>query len=75
MKLSYRGIVYEYNPPRINVDEKLIKGNYRGHACHFNQIQNPVYQTDLRLKYRGATVTRLTTDYFRKLFNKLLYMS
>ncbi|WP_421658783.1 DUF4278 domain-containing protein [Leptothermofonsia sp. ETS-13] len=55
MKLSYRGVNYEYQPLTLEVTENEILGKYRGvnWRCHtLNEM--PVPQADRVLKYRGV---------------------
>jgi hypothetical protein len=55
MKLSYRGVNYEYQPLTLEVTEGEILGKYRGvnWRCHtLNEI--PIPQPDRVLKYRGV---------------------
>ncbi len=55
MKLCYRGISYEYNPPVVETSDKPTVGKYRGLDWRFrNPAKNPVHQTTLDLKYRGV---------------------
>ena len=45
MKLNYRGVSYEYNPPVIETYEAKVAGKYRGldwrfrNICKVNTIQ------------------------------------
>ncbi len=56
MRLSYRGLPYNYEPPAIDASEVQLKGNYRGHTINFSYPQHiPVPQPALDLKYRGIS--------------------
>jgi hypothetical protein len=39
MQLSYRGVRYEYNPPKVEVTEGGIAGKYRGIAWRYHQAK------------------------------------
>ena len=55
MKLRYRGIEYDYNPPIIAVSEGEIGGKYRGLDWRFHNLDKPpVLQPRLNLTYRGV---------------------
>ena len=55
MKLTYRGIAYEYNPPKIEVPEGKIAGKYRGQDWRFRNLKKPpVLQPSYNLTYRGV---------------------
>ncbi|MGJ3251666.1 MAG: DUF4278 domain-containing protein [Elainellaceae cyanobacterium] len=59
MKLTYRGISYDYEAPEVKYgdvyDDVLASGKYRGLDVRFwNRKKVPVYQTTLDLIYRGA---------------------
>lgn len=55
MKLTYRGVSYEYNPPLIETSEVEVVGKYRGLDWRFrNPTKVPVMQSNLDLKYRGV---------------------
>ena len=54
MKLCYRGLSYEYNPPVIEMGKEYVGGTYRGLEWRFREVKKaPVLQTNLDLKYRG----------------------
>lgn len=54
MKLNYRGVSYEYNPPVVETNEGESNGKYRGLDWRFrNPKKVPVLHTNLDLKYRG----------------------
>ncbi len=55
MKLTYRGIAYEYNPPQVVVPEGKIAGKYRGQDWRFRNLKKPpVLQPSYNLTYRGV---------------------
>ncbi|MBW4647584.1 MAG: DUF4278 domain-containing protein [Kastovskya adunca ATA6-11-RM4] len=55
MKLSYRGISYDYNPPKVEATESKTVGKYRGLDWRFRNLKKPfVQQATVDLKYRGA---------------------
>ena len=55
MKLTYRGVSYEYNPPAIETSAAETVGKYRGLDWRFRNPQKlPVLQSNLELKYRGV---------------------
>lgn len=53
MKLTYRGITYDYNPPRVVYGSTYAKGKYRGLPVTFQPLEVPVIQPSYNLKYRG----------------------
>ena len=58
MKLSYRGVSYEYTPPTVEIAEDEIVGTYRGldwRGC--NLVKPPVQQATVDLMYRGVAFT------------------
>lgn len=55
MKLSYRGVNYEYTPPTLEVTEGEILGKYRGVGWHCHTLKEiPVPQPNMALTYRGV---------------------
>jgi len=55
MKLSYRGISYEYNPPEVKTAQSGAAGKYRGLDWRFRNLnKSPVLQPSANLKYRGV---------------------
>ncbi len=56
MKLTYRGIKYEYAPKTVEVITEGVCGKYRGAEwkCHHSEYI-PVTHNAVELKYRGAT--------------------
>jgi hypothetical protein len=58
MKLTYRGVTYEYNPPKVEYGDPTQVGKYRGVDIRFRTIEKePVQQPTLDLLYRGAAYT------------------
>ncbi|MGB7412788.1 MAG: DUF4278 domain-containing protein [Thermosynechococcaceae cyanobacterium] len=53
MKLTYRGITYDYNPPRVVYGPTYAKGKYRGLPVTFQTLEVPVMKPSYNLKYRG----------------------
>lgn len=56
MKLSYRGIKYEYVPPTTEVTEGEVMGKYRGQVWH-NHVaaKAPASHPTYHLRYRGVS--------------------
>lgn len=55
MKLCYRGIEYDYNPPSLEVTESELQGRYRGRPLHFSYVKHiPFPQPVAELTYRGV---------------------
>lgn len=54
MKLTYRGITYDYNPPRVVYGSASAKGRYRGVPVTFQTLEVPVVKPSDNLKYRGV---------------------
>lgn len=55
MKLTYRGLAYEYNPIPIEVAPGKIAGEYRGVTWRRYEPKSvPMSQSFARLKYRGV---------------------
>lgn len=59
MKLTYRGISYEYNPPEVTYGDSTQVGKYRGVDIRFRIPKEvaPVLQPTLDLIYRGVAYT------------------
>lgn len=56
MKLSYRGVTYNYNPPTVETTEGEVGGKYRGMDWRFRNLKKPpVLQPTVDLKYRGVS--------------------
>jgi hypothetical protein len=55
MKLTYRGVSYDYNPPTVEFSNSDTVGKYRGLDIRFrNPKKVPVFQPTLDLLYRGV---------------------
>ena len=55
MKLTYRGIEYDYNPPMLEVTASDITCKYRGHSRAYTYVRHvPIPQPAERLTYRGV---------------------
>jgi hypothetical protein len=55
MKLTYRGVNYDYNPPTVETSDAPTVGKYRGLDIRFRNPAKPlVLQSNLDLKYRGV---------------------
>lgn len=55
MKLCYRGVEYDYNPPSLEVTESEILGHYRGRPTRFSYVRHiPFPQPVSQLQYRGS---------------------
>ncbi len=55
MKLCYRGVEYDYNPPSLDVHESELTGCYRGRPIHFTYASHvPVPQPVATMTYRGV---------------------
>jgi hypothetical protein len=55
MKLTYRGVSYNYNPPQTNVVKGEVMGTYRGNVWHAHPLVAPVpLPAAHNLKYRGV---------------------
>lgn len=55
MKLAYRGLEYDYNPPMLEVTQSEIALKYRGHALQHTYVRHvPIPQIAERLTYRGV---------------------
>lgn len=55
MKLTYRGIEYNYNPPQVETTTGCKAGKYRGQDWRFHNLKKPpVLQPTHNLTYRGV---------------------
>ncbi|PSF37735.1 hypothetical protein C7H19_09310 [Aphanothece hegewaldii CCALA 016] len=55
MKLTYRGVSYDYNPPVVETTDGNIGGKYRGLDWRFRNLKKPfVIQPIVKLTYRGV---------------------
>ena len=58
MKLTYRGVQYDYTPPVVETVDNFNTGKYRGVDIRFRTVKkNPVQQPTLDLVYRGVAHT------------------
>ncbi|MEO0350188.1 MAG: DUF4278 domain-containing protein [Cyanobacteria bacterium P01_A01_bin.15] len=56
MKLTYRGVEYDHNPPMLEVSESDILCNYRGREHRYTYVRHvPFPQPQAELTYRGST--------------------
>ncbi|HEY9738524.1 MAG TPA: DUF4278 domain-containing protein [Trichocoleus sp.] len=56
MRLTYRGVEYDHNPPSLEVSESEILGHYRGRPQRFSYVRHiPFPQPVAELKYRGSS--------------------
>lgn len=55
MRLSYRGVSYEYTPTTLEVTEGEILGKYRGQPWRQQSFQDAPAQPIRQLKYRGVS--------------------
>ena len=63
MKLNYRGVSYEYNPPAVAVEEDRIAGKFRGLDWRFHNLKKPlVLQPSANLTYRGVAYNNHSQD-------------
>ena len=44
MKLVYRGVPYEYNPPQIPIVDSVEVGTYKGATLHFHKLLKTLVQ-------------------------------
>ena len=55
MKLTYRGIEYDYNPPELEVTLGNTATQYRGQQSQYKYVRHvPIPQPAERLSYRGV---------------------
>lgn len=55
MKLTYRGVDYDYNPPMLEVTESEITCRYRAQPSRYTYVRHvPIPQTAEKLTYRGT---------------------
>ncbi len=58
MKLTYRGVEYNYTPVDVETAGSEVIGKYRGAVCRRSRLANiPVVQPVYHLKYRGCSYT------------------
>ncbi|ASC69170.1 uncharacterized protein XM38_000960 [Halomicronema hongdechloris C2206] len=54
MKLCYRGVEYDYNPPMLEVTDEELQGCYRGRSLRFSYVRHiPIPQPVAEMTYRG----------------------
>jgi hypothetical protein len=59
MKLTYRGVSYDYNPPEVVYGPTIASGHYRGHPTELRMSKaKNVKQPILDLKYRHVAYTK-----------------
>lgn len=62
MKLNYRGVSYEYNPPVIKTSKGKVGGKYRGLDWRFRNLRQPLtLQPPVNLTYRGVAYSNRPT--------------
>jgi len=55
MKLTYRGVTYDYNPVTVKTETAEVAGKYRGLDWRFRNLENPpTLQPSANLTYRGV---------------------
>ncbi|NEQ30656.1 MAG: DUF4278 domain-containing protein [Leptolyngbya sp. SIO4C5] len=55
MKLCYRGVEYDYNPPALEVTESELLCQYRGRPLQYSYVRHvPIPQPVATLSYRGV---------------------
>ncbi|MEO1622711.1 MAG: DUF4278 domain-containing protein [Cyanobacteria bacterium J06632_3] len=55
MKLTYRGVEYDHNPPMLEITAGEMTCQYRGHAVPYTYVRHvPIPQPAQRLSYRGV---------------------
>lgn len=60
MKLTYRGVSYDYNPPVVETTDANIGGKYRGLDWRFRNLKKPfVLQPPVKLTYRGVAYNNI----------------
>jgi hypothetical protein len=63
MKLTYRGVSYDYNPPKVEYGDRSQAVKYRGVDIRFRSLKKPpVLQPTLDLIYRGVAQTTNPTN-------------
>ena len=62
MKLVYRGVSYDYNPPQVAVEQGQITGTFRGLDWRFHNLKKPLLlQPPVNLTYRGVAYNNRPT--------------
>lgn len=63
MKLTYRGVTYDYNPTAVETVEGEVGGQYRGLDWRFRNLKKPpVLQPSVNLTYRGVAYNNHPTS-------------
>lgn len=63
MKITYRGISYDYNPPTVAVEEGAAGGKFHGLDWRFHNLKKaPVLQPPVNLTYRGVAYSNRPTN-------------
>lgn len=58
MKLTYRGVQYDYNPPVVETQPIETLGKYRGVDIRFRALKKPlVHPLQVNMLYRGVPYT------------------
>lgn len=59
MKLTYRGVSYEYNPVVVESTTSEVGGQYRSRDWRFRNLKKPpILVPTFNLKYRGVTYNK-----------------
>lgn len=62
MKITYRGVSYDYTPPTVAVQEGNVAGKFRGLDWRFHNLKkSPVLQPPVNLTYRGVAYSNRPT--------------
>lgn len=62
MKLTYRGVSYDYNPPVVETTDGKVGGKYRSLDWRFRNLKKPfVLQPTVNLTYRGVAYNKAGT--------------
>jgi hypothetical protein len=68
MKLTYRGVEYDYNPPVLETTLSETPGQYRGQTSHYAYVRHlPIPQPAERLCYRGVAYQTTRTGEIQQL--------
>ncbi len=71
MKLTYRGVEYDYNPPVLEVTLSDITGQYRGQKNQYSYVRHlPIPQQAERLSYRGVAYQTTRTGAIQQLSDR-----
>ncbi|MBE9061302.1 DUF4278 domain-containing protein [cf. Phormidesmis sp. LEGE 11477] len=70
MKLTYRGVEYDYNPPVLEVTPSNASTQYRGQQSQYKYVRHvPIPQPAERLSYRGSAYQTTRTGEIQQLGN------